>query len=227
MSECQTCIVRVMAYVISVCGMKGGVGKSTIAVTVGVAFHRAGQNTLLVDADEQGTLRSWAGRGAEDRLDVPPVVAMDARNLARDLTRVAKDHDAVVIDTPARLGREARAAMVLSDLVLLPVARGLPGLAALDETLKIVEDARAMRPDLDVRVVLNRVDRTTLSKVTRERLVEMGLAILGDGLRDLVAFDEAMSCGADVVGYAPESEAAAEAKQLFSDIKKIIGRRTK
>jgi chromosome partitioning protein len=136
--------------------MKGGVGKSTIAVTVGVAFHRAGQNMLLVDADEQGTLRSWAGRGADDSADVAPVVAMDARNLARDLTRVAKDHDAVVIDTPARLGREARAAMVLSDLVLLPVARGLPGLAALDETLKIVEDARAMRPDLDVRVVLNR-----------------------------------------------------------------------
>jgi chromosome partitioning protein len=214
-----------MAYVISICGTKGGIGKSTIAVTVGVGFHRAGESTLLVDADEQGTLRNWAGKGAE--VDIPPVVAMDARNLARDLQRVGKQYEVVVIDTPARLGREARAAMVLSDLVLLPVARGLPGLAALEETLKIVEDARAMRPDLDVRVVLNRVDRTTLSKVTRDQVVEMKLAILGEGLHDRVAFDEAMSMGTDAVGYAPDSEAAAEARELFSDVNKIMRRHAK
>jgi chromosome partitioning protein len=213
-----------MAYVISICGTKGGIGKSTIAVTIGVGFHRAGKSTLLVDADEQGTLRNWAGKGAEDSVDIPPVVAMDARNLARDLQRVGKQYEVIVIDTPARLGREARAAMVLSDLALLPVARGLPGLAALEDTLKIVEDAQAMRPDLDVRVVLNRVDRTTLSRVTRENIEAMKLAILGEGLHDRVAFDEAMSMGTDAVGYEPESEAAAEARQLFQDVNKIMRR---
>ena len=213
-----------MAYVISICGTKGGIGKSTIAVTIGVGFHRAGKSTLLVDADEQATLRNWAGKGAEDSVDIPPVVAMDARNLARDLQRVGKQYEVIVIDTPARLGREARAAMVLSDLTLLPVARGLPGLAALEDTLKIVEDAQAMRPDLDVRVVLNRVDRTTLSRVTRENIEAMKLAILGEGLHDRVAFDEAMSMGTDAVGYEPESEAAAEAKQLFQDVNKIMRR---
>jgi chromosome partitioning protein len=213
-----------MAYVISICGTKGGIGKSTIAVTVGVGFHRAGKSTLLVDADEQGTLRNWAGKGAEDSVDIPPVVAMDARNLARDLQRVGKQYDVIVIDTPARLGREARAAMVLSDLTLLPVARGLPGLAALEDTLKIVEDAQAIRPDLVVRVVLNRVDRTTLSRVTRENIEAMKLDILGEGLHDRVAFDEAMSMGTDAVGYEPESEAAAEAKQLFQDVNKIMRR---
>ncbi len=213
-----------MAYVISICGTKGGIGKSTIAVTIGVGFHRAGKSTLLVDADEQATLRNWAGKGAEDSVDIPPVVAMDARNLARDLQRVGKQYEVIVIDTPARLGREARAAMVLSDLTLLPVARGLPGLAALEDTLKIVEDAQAIRPDLAVRVVLNRVDRTTLSRVTRENIEAMKLAILGEGLHDRVAFDEAMSMGTDAVGYEPESEAAAEAKQLFQDVNKIMRR---
>jgi cellulose biosynthesis protein BcsQ len=52
----------------------------------------------------------------------------------------------------------------------------------------------------------------------------MKLAILGEGLHDRVAFDEAMSMGTDAVGYEPESEAAAEARQLFQDVNKIMRR---
>jgi cellulose biosynthesis protein BcsQ len=163
----------------------------------------------------------WAGKGVDNGADNPPVVAMDARNIAKDLQSVGKQYEVIVIDTPARLGREARAAMVLADLTLLPVARGIPGLAALGETLRIVEDAKVMRPDLDVRVVLNRIDRTSLSEVTRDRVVEMELTILGEGLHDRVAFDEAMSVGTDAVGHEPGSQAALEAKQLFADVHKI------
>ena len=52
-------------YVIAICGLKGGIGKSTVAATVACGFHRAGRKTLLVDADSQGTIRTWAGKGEQ------------------------------------------------------------------------------------------------------------------------------------------------------------------
>ena len=209
-----------MAFVLSVCGLKGGVGKSLISSTLACGFHRAGRKTLVIDADEQGTLRTWAEKGASN--DIPPVIAMDARNLVRDIERVGADYEIAVVDTPARLGKEARAAMMRADLVLLPVVRGGPGIWTLDETLEILEEARASRPELPAYVVHNMVDHTTLSQSARERLAELPIKLVGEGLGYRVAFDEAMTLGADVVAYAPDSEAAREAKALFRAVEKLV-----
>lgn len=47
--------------IIAVANQKGGVGKTTTAVNVGVALARQGYRVLLVDADPQGDLSSYLG----------------------------------------------------------------------------------------------------------------------------------------------------------------------
>ena len=50
--------------VISVCNLKGGSGKSTIAVNLACALQdRVNQECRLVDADRQGTVNAWAAKG--------------------------------------------------------------------------------------------------------------------------------------------------------------------
>jgi len=212
-----------MALVISVCALKGGVGKTTIALSLAGCLHRADRKVVLVDADSQATLRMWAGKAAESEHDGPPVVSLDGKSLRRDLGRVTAGFDVVIIDSPPRMGTEARAAMLEADLVLLPVVPGAADMWALQETLSVLEDARGLRPELRAAVVLNRTDRTTLASLTREAAGSVGVPTLKSSLGSRVAFGEAMLSGQTVADYAPESRAADEVRNVTTDVLAAVG----
>ena len=216
-----------MAHVVAVVSLKGGVGKSTIALNLAAALHRAGHRVLVVDADPaQGSCQEWARIGAEAGRDGPPVVALEGARLRRDLERVAAGFEVVVIDGPPRLDAEARAAMVVADVVVLPVTCGAFDVLALRRTLELLEAAQEARPDRPIRAaaVLNRADaRTALATVTREAVLALGVPVLATQLGSRVAYGEANAGGVGVVGYAPSSTAAAEVEALTGEVVAMLG----
>jgi len=74
---------------------------------------------LLVDADPQGSALAWSAVRTADPLFA--VVGMPKPTLHRDLPGIAKDYEAVVIDGAPRVNELGRAAIMASDLVLIPV----------------------------------------------------------------------------------------------------------
>ena len=207
--------------VIGLVNLKGGVGKSSISVNLAACLHRDGLRVLLVDADAQGTTRTWAAAAGER--DCSPVVAMDQRNIARDLPRVAAGFDFVVVDSPARLGKEARAAMLASSLVLMPVVPGAADVWALRETLDVLEEAKGFQPELVARIVLNQNDHTKMGQLVAGKLVELGVPVMRSTLGHRVAFRESMLAGQGVVEYAPGTPAATEVTSFYHEVLEALG----
>jgi chromosome partitioning protein len=211
--------------IVTLMGQKGGVGKSTIAACLGMAALERGARTLLVDADPQGTLRTWSEVAAENQRQVPTVVTMGATmHRPGQLEAVAKNYDFTFVDCPPRLGDVQRSALMLADLAVLPCGPSASDVWALSSSLELVEAARTLRGTLAACIVISRKQgRTSLGKDARSVLEKSGLRVLSSELYYRVAYQEALADGAGVTGPGRRRDpAACEMRALFEELENLL-----
>lgn len=140
-----------MARLIPVAGQKGGVGKTTTAMSL-AAVTAESSRVLLVDVDPQQSSTWWAERAGDD-LPFDFASDTDPGNLAR-LRELP--YDVVFIDTPGSLeGRDVLTAVLeAADFAILPTEPSPLSVAPLIRTVTEVVRPRGV----DYRVLLNKVD---------------------------------------------------------------------
>jgi chromosome partitioning protein len=210
--------------IVAFAGQKGGVGKSTTAVCIAVAALERGARVLLVDADPQGTVRTWGEVAAERKHPAPTVIAMGASmHKAGQLMPLAAGHDLTVIDCPPRHGDVQRSALMVADVVVLPCGASAADAWALTTSLEVVREARAMRDELLACVLITRKQgRTSLGKSARKVLEATGLPVLGTELGSRVAYQEALATGQGITSYAPRDAGSREILDLLDELGELV-----
>jgi len=146
--------------IITVGGIKGGTGKTTVATHL--ACIAAGQNAdvLLVDADDQETAADFTAARKEDHPEAPRFTCtkLTGRSVRTEILELAPKYDHIIIDTGGRDTTSQRAALAVSDMLLIPFAPRSFDIWTLNKVAALVDEMRTANPDLRAYVFLNRTD---------------------------------------------------------------------
>lgn len=206
--------------IVALTGQKGGVGKSTLAICLAAELLHRRHKVLLVDADPQGTIRTWGEVAAEAGRALPSIVSMGSTmHRPEQLPTVRQGYDDVIIDCPPRHGDIQRSALMVADVALLPCGPSSADAWALAASIDLINEARALRPELEVRIVITRKQvRTALGRAAREELAKSGIELMKSELGYRIAFAEALGAGQGVTTYAPRDAAAEETRALVGEL---------
>ncbi|MFL5512852.1 MAG: ParA family protein [Gemmatimonadales bacterium] len=139
--------------VVSVLAQKGGVGKTTTAMSLAAICAEASR-TLMVDVDPQGSATWWA-ENAGERLPFDFTTEQDPAAL-NTIERLEDVYDVVIVDTPGSLeGRDVLGTVLnVTDYVVVPTEPAPLSVQPLIRTMRELVIPRG----IPYRVLVNKVD---------------------------------------------------------------------
>lgn len=202
---------------IAIVAQKGGTGKTTLALSLAAEADAAGRACLVIDLDPQASACRWGDRRTKE---TPAVIDAQPARLPRALEKaVEAGVELVIVDTPARIEQAAAEAAKVADLVVIPCRPGILDLETLRTTTELLQ-GRAKRPPL---VVLNAVPTSgTRHEQATQAIRALGLAVCPVHIGHRVAFEYAAQAGLSVSEYEPAGKAAAEIRQLYASICRVV-----
>lgn len=214
-----------MARILTVAQQKGGAGKTTLAAHLAVAIAETGKTVAVVDIDPQASLSSWWEMREELGLPEPTngkgkgglsVHRITGWRTANEVEKLARGHDVVVVDSPPHAETEAKIAVRIADLVLVPLQPSPMDFWATQATLDLAKSEKT--PAL---LVLNRVPpRASLTESMTAKIGEMGAKVARAQIGNRVALAASLLEGKGVSEYQKRGTAAAEIKALAAEVMK-------
>jgi chromosome partitioning protein len=216
-----------MGKIIAVGNLKGGTGKSTIAVNLACRLAEQEHSVALIDADPQGTAAAWLRAGPPPGLGlVPlPLAPAEADAWADEISARRQRHERTVIDLPPQPAACFETALGLADLLVVPLTMSEVDLHATAQALALLHRMRRMRAGRPACLLVpSKVDRrTALGRQARDSLSRLGWEV-APALGQRAAHAEAFKAATWIGGHAPGSAAHREVCRLVEQVEAQLGR---
>lgn len=208
--------------IIGIINQKGGVGKTTMSISIAHALSRmcSADEVLVVDSDPQQSSLNWS-EVREGQLPFH-VIGFSKKSLHRDLPAIARNYRYIIIDGPPRVTEVARSCIMASNLVLVPCTPSPYDIWASTETIELIKEAVIYKEKLKGVFVINRkITNTAIGRDVVNALKGLELPVLNSYVSQRVIFAEAAGSGKTVFDIEPEGKAANEIISLVNEILKF------
>lgn len=146
--------------IVTVGSTKGGSGKTTISLNLAISLAIRGRDVWLIDGDRQASAATAITLRAESRQR--PGIACSAycegAQLRSQVLQQSKKFEEVIIDVGGRDSSALRAALTVTDVLIVPFQPRSIDVWALSDIAALVREANALRDGLKVYALLNSAD---------------------------------------------------------------------
>jgi len=230
-----------MTRVIALTSGKGGVGKTTLSANLAAALNDMGKKVLVIDTNittpnlgfhlgvplypktlhdvlrgnaypEEATYIHPTGLNImPSGISITDMKSCDGTGLDNVILDIVGDHDMVILDGAAGLGKEGLASIKAADEMIVVTN---PQLASVTDALKAVKMGEEMGTHI-VGVVLNRKTGKPSDLTVEEVEALLGHPVISN-LYEHDDLQNALAAKTPVVHYAPDSKPSHEIKRLAS-----------
>lgn len=202
--------------VISFLNPKGGSGKTTSVINIATCIART-HKVAVVDTDPQQSLANW-NKAEKANFDVFTATSeKDVYTIRKELT----DYPYVIIDGAGALSVITAAAVMVSDLVIIPVTPSPLDFSASGSVISVLE-AQAFNRPVECRFLITRkIEQATMLNVLRESIAATGITPLRTAISQRQSYVKSVLDG-ETVFDTNDGAAKGEIEVLAAEILKIV-----
>lgn len=197
--------------VISFANPKGGSGKTTLALVLGLELANQGANLAVIDADPNAVIDGWAKSRAEAGRAIPFTVVSRPKesDMVSTIGELTQSHDFVLIDLEGTASRMLSRAFARSNLVLIPLNPSpIDARLAADAVRLVYEEGEALDRQISYRLVYSRypaaVQTRSFKRIAQE-IEKEGLPTLSQGLVERAAYRDIFEFGLTLTELNPDT----------------------
>ncbi|MBV1908719.1 MAG: ParA family protein [Kangiellaceae bacterium] len=215
------------AKIVSIAQAKGGVGKSTLCANLSVTLSQTGK-VMMIDCDPpQNSLSVW--HQVRDDVYIETGLSIEKANTPAQLNSLIEKNksnfDYILIDGAPHVNPLVRSMLLLSNLVLVPLAPSKVEIWSFAAFESLIHEATKYNKSLKTKIVWNRVRKRVKSsdEVIETVSKDSKLSALKNQITFRVAYVDSFAEGCSVYEWS-DPVASAEIWSLSSAVKRVISK---